>query len=655
MHPERHRVAALALCLLAPLAVAPAQTPVGTAFTYQGQLKAAGAPLTGTADFQFWLWDALAGGMLIAGPVTVTNQTVTAGLFTVVMDFGASPFAGEARWLEIAVRSPAGGGAYTTLAPRQELTPAPHALYAAVAAGVPGGLTGPGITNCVPKYTGATTLADSCITEVAGNVGVGVANPAARLDVAGAIRATALEDADDPNVTLDLTRTPTSGFVRGQLGIRGAPYWGGGAPGWGPDLHVNTGTDAAAVWIGGTRMIEGVAGRLDFVGDSAGPLMGPDPYAGIAGMIVSAGQQPRGALLFFTQQGTLPESYVERMRIMPTGYVGIGTAAPAERLDVAGTVQMTGFKLPTGATAGHVLTADAAGVGTWQAPAGDIGGTGAAGRIAQFTAAKTIGNSVLTQDAQGRIGLNATSPGFRFQINGTSGAGLDAVMYLDAFWNPEIYLDAAGLDADGKIHFLSVGREWNIIYDGSEDKLVFSRVGDQGIGTVLSLTKSPTNQACAGIGVLAPTEALDVNGTARLRGIAATTGTANVIADANGKLWKTGSSRRYKTAIRDLPLQPDAVLDLRPVAFQWKTTGAADIGLIAEEVAATLPELVVYDDVGRPDAVKYDKVALYLVSVIEGQQQKIADLAAQNGALATRLARLEAALAELAEQAGGAR
>lgn len=46
--------------------------------------------------------------------------------------------------------------------------------------------------------------------------------------------------------------------------------------------------------------------------------------------------------------------------------VGIGTATPAQTLDVAGTVQATGFKMPTGAVIGTVLTSDANGVGAWQ-------------------------------------------------------------------------------------------------------------------------------------------------------------------------------------------------------------------------------------------------------------------------------------------------
>lgn len=55
------------------------------------------------------------------------------------------------------------------------------------------------------------------------------------------------------------------------------------------------------------------------------------------------------------------------------GNVGIGMTSPGEKLDVAGTIKMTGFKMPTGASSGYVLTSDGSGAGTWQAAAaGDI-------------------------------------------------------------------------------------------------------------------------------------------------------------------------------------------------------------------------------------------------------------------------------------------
>ncbi|MEW6250737.1 MAG: hypothetical protein AB1716_08825 [Planctomycetota bacterium] len=127
--PRRPLKALLPTLLLAAAAVA--QVPLGTVFTYQGQLKQAGAPISGTADFQFTLWDALAGGQQVGPAVPTANINVSNGLFTVVLDFGAGVFTGDARWLEVAVRVPAGGGNYTVLAPRQELTAAPYATYAA--------------------------------------------------------------------------------------------------------------------------------------------------------------------------------------------------------------------------------------------------------------------------------------------------------------------------------------------------------------------------------------------------------------------------------------------------------------------------------------------------------------------------------------------
>lgn len=52
------------------------------------------------------------------------------------------------------------------------------------------------------------------------------------------------------------------------------------------------------------------------------------------------------------------------------GPLGIGTETPSTELEVDGTAKMTGFQLDNTPVAGHVLTSDASGVGTWQEPAG---------------------------------------------------------------------------------------------------------------------------------------------------------------------------------------------------------------------------------------------------------------------------------------------
>lgn len=121
----------LGIAVIAPL-FAGAQ-PIGTAFTYQGQLMDAGSPANGPYDLRLLLYDAVVGGSQVGPIVTRDDVAVNGGLFTVALDFGAV-FGGAKRFLEIGVRPGASGGAYTIVVPRQELTPPPGSLFASTAA-----------------------------------------------------------------------------------------------------------------------------------------------------------------------------------------------------------------------------------------------------------------------------------------------------------------------------------------------------------------------------------------------------------------------------------------------------------------------------------------------------------------------------------------
>ncbi|MEJ5312551.1 MAG: hypothetical protein WHX52_22520 [Anaerolineae bacterium] len=129
---------------------------VGTAFTYQGQLKSGGSPVNGTCDFEFSLWNSAGGDLQVGTTQTKSNVTVSNGLFTIPdLDFGNNAFTGDARWLQIAVRCPAGSGSYTTLSPRQALTAAPYALSLRPGAVVEGGAPGAGLRVSNTAPTGA--------------------------------------------------------------------------------------------------------------------------------------------------------------------------------------------------------------------------------------------------------------------------------------------------------------------------------------------------------------------------------------------------------------------------------------------------------------------------------------------------------------------
>ncbi|MCX6924920.1 MAG: hypothetical protein NT154_17160, partial [Verrucomicrobia bacterium] len=104
-------------------------SPLGTAFTYQGQLQATNGPLNGDYNLQFSLWDGPGSSALQVCGTQYVTAGVTNGLFTVLLDFGADghAFEGAARWLQIAVQA---GTNVATLSPRQPLTPTPYALFA---------------------------------------------------------------------------------------------------------------------------------------------------------------------------------------------------------------------------------------------------------------------------------------------------------------------------------------------------------------------------------------------------------------------------------------------------------------------------------------------------------------------------------------------
>ncbi len=135
-------------------------------------------------------------------------------------------------------------------------------------------------------------------------------------------------------------------------------------------------------------------------------------------------------------------------------------------------------------------------------------------------------------------------------------------------------------------------------------------------------------------------------------------GTA-VVVNANGQLGTIVSSERYKTDIASLGSTSERLAQLRPVSFHLKTdpTGSVQYGLIAEEVDKVYPELVVHDNEGRIQSVRYDELAPMLLNELQKQQQRIvaqdrhvASQDAEIGQLKAQLAEIRAALAALPDK-----
>jgi hypothetical protein len=133
---------------------------------------------------------------------------------------------------------------------------------------------------------------------------------------------------------------------------------------------------------------------------------------------------------------------------------------------------------------------------------------------------------------------------------------------------------------------------------------------------------------------------------------------AEVYVSASGQLGVNTSSQRYKTDIRDMGADSEAILALRPVSFRYRPEidpkGTPQYGLVAEEVEKVSPDLVVRDAKGQAYTVRYSAVNAMLLNEfrkehekVEEQAKTIGGLQGQVAALTSRLSQVEALAARL--------
>ena len=96
--------------------------------------------------------------------------------------------------------------------------------------------------------------------------------------------------------------------------------------------------------------------------------------------------------------------------------------------------------------------------------------------------------------------------------------------------------------------------------------------------------------------------------------------------DARARAWVTYSSARHKTNVKTVKNPIDTVKSLRGVTYDWKGTGQADVGFIAEEVGAIVPEVVSFGQDGRAEGIDYGRLTSVLVEAMKQQQSEIEKL-----------------------------
>lgn len=229
---------------------------------------------------------------------------------------------------------------------------------------------------------------------------------------------------------------------------------------------------------------------------------------------------------------------------------------------------------------------------------------GTAGFIPVFTQQGNIGNSRLFQgsgvgfeNSGVVLGIGTTNPMATLHLNFGDTSNQDVVMLGDCAVKCLVI-------GDPDHAFLQAFKQ-NLVITG--DTVILDSAGQ-----LLMFNPRKVPEANVGIGVDVATNILTIKQNS----------VTNPIADA----WTTYSSARWKTNIQPIANALDKVQQLRGVTFDWKANGKHDLGVVAEEVAAVVPEIVGFEQSGKAQSVDYGRLTALLLEAIKEQQNEIREL-----------------------------
>jgi len=167
-----------------------------------------------------------------------------------------------------------------------------------------------------------------------------------------------------------------------------------------------------------------------------------------------------------------------------SGSVGIGTATPGAKLEVAGQVKITGGT----PGAGKVLTSDANGLATWETSTSSLSGSGTTNYVTKWTGTgSTIGNSTIYDNGT-NVGVRTMTPTNLLtlhQLSNTTAATQGTYgLAIDTPLEPQ----RLTLGADATYAYI---QSWSgkPLYINSQGNNVLFGSGSVGIGTATPLSK----------------------------------------------------------------------------------------------------------------------------------------------------------------------
>jgi hypothetical protein len=303
---------------------------------------------------------------------------------------------------------------------------------------------------------------------------------------------------------------------------------------------------------------------------------------------------------------SLGTDFTERMRITSTGNLGIGTSSPTGILNVKGT---GGDAMP--ATSGSTQSAgliarlqQGGGIGSVM----DIGGNGGGGSWIQVTEPGDLATNykLLLNPNGGNVGIGTTSPAYpltlgnnkQFGSLNTGGAAVTLALLNNS--NNLIFGDDSANTGSLTVQSRA---ETKFVTNGSERMRI-----DSGGGVRINNTANATFSAQLNIQSTSSNNCqlyLKVTDTSVTRSMIIFGNTTNnsvgdITTNGSSTAYNTSSDYRLKTDAQPMVGASDRVLALKPVNFEWISTGTRVDGFLAHEAQAVVPECVT----GTKDAMR---------------------------------------------------
>jgi hypothetical protein len=175
---------------------------------------------------------------------------------------------------------------------------------------------------------------------------------------------------------------------------------------------------------------------------------------------------------------------------------------------------------------------------------------------------------------------------------------------------------------------VALGRGAGSLQTTGSSNIFIGDIGGAGISNVIAIGDSPISGTSYNKFYAGAIYGVTTNSTTTLP----------VMIDNFGQLGTAPSAARFKKEIKPMDKASESVLALKPVTFQFKSdkTNTPQFGLVAEEVAAVNPDLVVRDKTGEIYSVRYEAVNAMLLNEflkahrrMEEQDKRIEELTAE--------------------------